>query len=128
MLDVEFILVVDDIEYQHRLLSRPKAEALLNSVHKPRAFNSSRRVVIYKQCMADIKNLASRKSWYTAVISHSQSTTTLSLPRFLKVENPGEIGSSSPTNDSDTVIETNRYDSTSLGGSAAAAGPGLEVV
>jgi hypothetical protein len=61
MLDVEFILVVDDIEYQHRLLSRPKAEALLNSVHEPRAFNSSRRIVIYKQCMADVKNLASRK-------------------------------------------------------------------
>lgn len=45
MLDVEFILTVDDIEYQHRLLSRPKAEALLNT---PRAFNSSRYIVIYK--------------------------------------------------------------------------------
>jgi hypothetical protein len=77
--------------------------------------------------MADIKNLASRKSWYTAVISHSQSTTTLSLPRFLKVETPGEIRSSSPTNDCDTAIETNRYDSTFLRGSAAAAGPGLEI-
>jgi hypothetical protein len=61
MLDVEsIILAVDDIEYQHVLLSRPKAERY--STHQERSTHR-RHIVIYKRCMADnprISHLANR--------------------------------------------------------------------
>jgi hypothetical protein len=118
MLDVEsIILAVDDIEYQHRLMSCPR-QSVTQHTTSVQPIEAHRHL---KSSTWQIsKNLASRQSWYMPVISHSQLTTTLSSPRFLKVETPGEIRSSSPTNDSDTLIETNRYstllDSTSFEG------------